>query len=31
MRCLPVSAMALIEYAKARGLEETLRPLCMQK
>ena len=22
---------ALIEYAKARGLDETLRPLCMQK
>jgi hypothetical protein len=22
---------ALIEYAKARGLDETLRPLCMKK
>ena len=29
-RC-DAARLALIEYAKARGLEETLRPLCMQK
>ncbi|WP_172806061.1 hypothetical protein [Bradyrhizobium erythrophlei] len=29
-RC-EAARQALIEYAKARGLDETLRPLCMQK
>jgi hypothetical protein len=29
-RC-EAARQALIEYARARGLEETLRPLCMQK
>jgi hypothetical protein len=29
-RC-EAARLALIEYAKARGLEETLRPICMQK
>jgi predicted DNA-binding WGR domain protein len=29
-RC-EAARLALIDYAKARGLEETLRPICMQK
>ncbi|MBI5260551.1 MAG: hypothetical protein HY852_01890 [Bradyrhizobium sp.] len=29
-RC-EAARLALIEYAKARGYEETLRPICMQK
>jgi hypothetical protein len=29
-RC-EAARQTLIEYAKARGLDETLRPLCMQK
>jgi hypothetical protein len=29
-RC-EAARLALIEYAKARSLEETLRPLCTQK
>ena len=29
-RC-DAARQTLIEYAKARGLEETLRPICMQK
>ena len=29
-RC-EAARVALIEYAKARSIEETLRPLCMQK
>jgi hypothetical protein len=29
-RC-EAARLALIEYAKARGLDETLRPICMQK
>jgi hypothetical protein len=29
-RC-EAARLALIEYAKARGLDETLRPVCMQK
>jgi hypothetical protein len=29
-RC-EAARLALIEYSKARGLEEALRPLCMQK
>ena len=29
-RC-EAARLALIEYAKARGLEETFRPICMQK
>jgi hypothetical protein len=29
-RC-EAARLALIEYAKGRGLEETLRPICMQK
>jgi hypothetical protein len=29
-RC-EAARQALIEYARARGLDETLRPLCMQK
>jgi hypothetical protein len=29
-RC-EAARLALIEYAKARSIEETLRPVCMQK
>jgi hypothetical protein len=29
-RC-EAARLALIEYAKARGLDETLRPVCMQR
>jgi hypothetical protein len=29
-RC-EAARLALIEYTKARGVEETLRPICMQK
>jgi predicted DNA-binding WGR domain protein len=29
-RC-DAARLTLIEYAKARGLEETLRPICTQK
>jgi hypothetical protein len=29
-RC-EAARLALIEYAKARSVDETLRPLCMQK
>jgi hypothetical protein len=29
-RC-EAAKMALIDYSKARGVEETLRPLCVQK
>ena len=29
-RC-EAARLALMEYAKARNIEETLRPLCMQK
>jgi len=29
-RC-EAARQALIDYAKARGLDETLRPLCIQK
>ena len=29
-RC-EAARQTLIEYAKARGLDETLRPLCLQK
>ena len=29
-RC-EAARQAMIDYAKARGLDETLRPICMQK
>jgi hypothetical protein len=29
-RC-EAARLALIEYAKARGLDETLRPVCLQR
>jgi predicted DNA-binding WGR domain protein len=29
-RC-DAARLALIDYARARGLEETFRPICMQK
>ena len=29
-RC-EAARQAIIDYAKARGLDETLRPICMQK